>query len=99
VDNEWGAKFSSRARGVNESYKTLQHPKRPAVNSQSVSNAAAIHQALVVMVIFTNGGSDDAEWGGITEAWGALHSHMLSLTGVCDALCFFQLQDGAGDLK
>lgn len=69
MDNEWGAKFSS---GVDESYKTLQHPKRPAVNSQSVSNAAAIHQALVVMVIFTNGGSDDAEWGGITERHGAL---------------------------
>lgn len=97
MDNEWGAKFLS-ARGVDESYKTLQHPKRPAVNSQSVSNAAAIHQALVVMVIFTNGGSDDAEWGGITEAWGALHSHMLSQC-MCDALCFFQLQDGAGDLK
>lgn len=84
---------NSRASTLTKSLKLYSaHPKRPALNSQSVSNAAAIHQALVVMVIFTNGGSDDAEWGGITEAWGALHSH------IC-ALRFFQLQDGAGDLK
>lgn len=96
MDNEWGAKFSSRTRGVDESYKTLQHPKRPAVNSQSVSNAAAIHQALVVMVIFTNGGSDDAEWGGITEARGALHSHMLSLSLCVMRSAFFSCKTEQG---
>jgi len=61
--------------------------QRPAMNSQSVSNAA-IHQALVVMVIFTNGGSDDAEWGGITEALGcSLHSH-------ASAIRFFRRRRG-----